>query len=66
MEPSPADVEAADAPSNTQPGVVAMEFKDKGDENRRTYHEAPPTGAWKPVEKDKALDSKKESATASR
>lgn len=39
---------------------VGMEFQDKGDsENRRASHDAPPTGAWRPVEKDKSLDAKR-------
>jgi hypothetical protein len=43
-----------------------MEFKDKGDdENRRAHRDAPPTAAWRPVEKDKAADPKK-AVTASR
>lgn len=39
---------------------VGMEFQDKGDsENRRASHDAPPTGAWRPVEKNKSLDAKR-------
>lgn len=38
---------------------VGMEFKEKDDTGqRRASHDAPPTGAWKPVEKDKSLDTK--------
>jgi hypothetical protein len=46
---------------------VGMEFEDKGDDNaRRAHHDAPPTASWKPVEKEKAADPKKPTATAAR
>jgi len=39
---------------------VGMEFNEKDDsQHRRASHDAPPTGAWKPVEKDKSLDAKR-------
>lgn len=52
--------EAAEASAaNPHTLDVGMEFKEKDDtEQRRASHDAPPTGAWKPVDKEKSLDSK--------
>jgi hypothetical protein len=44
-----------------------MEFKDKNEDSpRRASHDAPPTASWKPVDKEKAADPKKPTATAAR
>jgi hypothetical protein len=52
--------EAFDASSATPHTLeVGMEFKEKDDSGqRRASRDAPPTGSWKPVDKDKSLDSK--------
>lgn len=66
--PAPAANEATPSAPESAPDQTAaahsldvgMEFKEKDEsENRRASHDAPPTGAWKPVGKDKSIDGKK-------
>lgn len=67
-EQSEATPPAEGAPEGEAPEVsaasahtldVGMEFKEKDDTGqRRASHDAPPTSSWKPVEKDKSLDTK--------
>lgn len=72
--PAPASAETASTESMSDSSSldVGMEFKDNGDdENRRASHEAPPTAAWKPLDKEKAKDKtaepkKPENVTAAR
>jgi hypothetical protein len=71
QDPSSANEGSENAPSATAKGAhsldVGMEFEDKGDkENARANRDAPPTQAWKPMEKDKAAPPKKGTATAAR
>jgi hypothetical protein len=63
---SDAETASAESASHSQTLDVGMEYKDKGDENRRATHDAPPTATWKPVEKEKAADPKKATVTAAR
>lgn len=58
-ESAPASETSDASAANAHTLDVGMEFKEKDEtEQRRASHDAPPTGAWKPVEKDKTIDSK--------
>jgi hypothetical protein len=66
----PSSSDGSTDPSASQPMVesqsleVGMTFEDKDDERRSTAsHEAPPTAAWQPIDKEPPTDLKKRPGT---